>query len=321
MKKLSLITMLLIACSICAAQTVNVSGNVKDEQGKPVHYAFVKNDKLTTATYTDSLGNFSLVTQPGVKVIISANGYSDAVADAGSNVQITLKGTATAEPQATGDAQLLILAFTNNNVKQPGASLGLGGVPVFTNARQLIGHRFLFTEWVHGYMVKANGEIIYNPNYLYNYDKIKGDLFITENLNSVTFANKDQVRSFTLYSHDQPYTYEKMTGISNELYSKLISSGSKYKIYKLTATKFVAANYQTNGITSTGNNYDEFADNDSYYVQDLKTGNFQQLTLKKKAIKAAFPDDSNKLNAFMAAHSDDKIDDDYLKSLGDALNQ
>lgn len=323
MKKLSFIILLIInASSLCSAQAIIVNGTVKNEQGNAIHYAFIKDGN--SATYTDAFGNFSLPVESPSKINITCKGYDDATVDPAGNVslQIILKGSRSVGATAIqGDAKLLQDAFTNKNVNTSGSGIGFGGTPVFTDSKQIVGHRFLFTEWVPGYMVKADGGILQTPDYLFNYDKIKGDLFIAQNLNDVIFADKNVVKSFTLFYGDKPYTFEKMTGISTDLFTRVISAGSKYKIYKLTKTKFVKANYTSNGITSSGSANDEFADENSYYIQDLKTGNFQQVALKKKAIKAAFPNDADKLNTFIAAHARDSIDDDYLKALGDALNQ
>jgi len=130
------------------------------------------------------------------------------------------------------------------------------------------------------------------------------------------------VKGFVLISpHDQPVAFERMTGISNDLYSIVLSSGSKYKIYKLIKTKYIPSDYKTDGVMSTGNKYDEYDDDYTYYVMNMKTLAFQPLQLKKKAIKDAFSTEGDKLNSFMNDHSSDKIDDDYLEALGNAMNQ
>jgi hypothetical protein len=170
-------------------------------------------------------------------------------------------------------------------------------------------------------MVKANGEIVQTPTMLFNYDKIKGDLYITQDMNNVNLADKNTIKAFMLYNHDTPYYFERVLGINNDMYSQLISSGSKYKIYKFTTTKFVASNYQSNGITSTGNAYDEFTDDNVYYIFNLKSGSYDQVALKKKALKEAFADNAAKFNSYATDHADDKIDEDYLIGLGDAMNQ
>ncbi|HTK21081.1 MAG TPA: hypothetical protein VL442_16275, partial [Mucilaginibacter sp.] len=74
------------------------------------------------------------------------------------------------------------------------------------------------------------------------------------------------------------------------------------------------------GMTSYGNNYDEYEDENTYYVYNVQTKQLQPLALKKKAIKAAFASDADKVNSFFETDSD-KIDDTFLNKLGAYLNQ
>jgi len=326
MKKLFLSLLLFIAFyNITSAQNIAINGTVKNEQGYPVHYAFIKSDN--NATYSDSSGHFTLTANPSSKITINCNGYISTQADAAANLQVVLKADPSAAitkiPSDQSDAGLLLAAFNNqhpgDDIKKGGA---FGGLAVFTTTKETVGHRFLFTQWVHGYMVKVNGDIVQTPTMLFNYDKIKGDLYITEDMNHVNLSDKNAIKSFVLFdTPDQPYSFERVLGISNDMYSQLISNGSKYKIYKFTTTKFVASNYQSNGITSTGNAYDEFVDDNVYYIFNLKSNSFQPVALKKKALKEAFADNSARFTTFATDHADDKIDESYLVSLGDAMNE
>jgi len=100
-----------------------------------------------------------------------------------------------------------------------------------------------------------------------------------------------------------------------------VSNGDKYKIYKAIRTSFVKSNYTTDGLTTSGNAYDEYKDEGTYYVYDVQTNDLQKITLKKKALKATFAKDGDKLNKFMTDHSSDDIDDTYLSGLGVYMNQ
>ena len=326
MKTLFLSIFLFVAYyGISSAQNITINGTVKSDQGYPVHYAFIKSDNV--ATYSDSAGHFTLSANPSSKIAINCNGYTDTQADVTANLQVILKTDPSAVlnkvPTPQSDAGLLLAAF-NNEHPGDGINTGktIGGLAVFTTTKETVGHRFLFKQWVHGYMVKTNGDIIQTPPMLFNYDKIKGDLYITEDMKNVNLIDKSTIKSFVFFdAHNQPYSFERVLGISNDMYSQLISTGSKYKIYKLTTTKFIASNYQTNGISSTGNAYDEFVDDNVYYVFNLKSGSFEQVALKKKALKDAFADNSAKFTTFASDHADDKIDESYLIGLGDAMNE
>jgi hypothetical protein len=85
-------------------------------------------------------------------------------------------------------------------------------------------------------------------------------------------------------------------------------------------TKFIPSDYHTDGVVATGNLYDEYADNSSYYVSNLTTTVFQPLNLNKKSIKLVFAAEGSKAEEFMAAHRI-KENDAWVKALGDAMNQ
>ncbi|MFI5137792.1 MAG: hypothetical protein ACHQIM_08180, partial [Sphingobacteriales bacterium] len=58
----------------------------------------------------------------------------------------------------------------------------------------------------------------------------------------------------------------------------------------------------------------------NYYVYNVQTGQIQQFNLKKKSLKSVFAGDGKKIDSFFDAYSG-SIDDGYLKSLGDYMNQ
>ena len=101
---------------------------------------------------------------------------------------------------------------------------------------------------------------------------------------------------------------------------QVLAAGSKYKIYKLTTTKFIKSDETTNGLVSSGNPYDEYADENTYYVLNVQSNQVQKLALKKKSMKEIFGNEGNKLNTFLTEHSADSFDDHFLKSLGSYVN-
>jgi hypothetical protein len=324
MKNIIVVLFLIAACHISVAQTTTASGTVKGEGGQELRYAFVQ-DKLTkNATYTDSLGRFNLTIAPASQLMVSAKGFKDVLIDVGAQKKfdIVLKAdpSASAAPK-NEDLAKLEEAFKTDHQQLPGQAIGPAGTAVFMSSRETVGSRFLFNRWVRGYIIKTDGNILQNSSLLLNYDKMGGDLFLTENMSSVMVGDNNAIRSFVLFGPgDQIFTFEKMTGISNSLYCQVISSGSKYKIYKLIKTKFVPYNSKSDGIASTGNTYDEYADDITYYVLNLTTTVFQPLNLKTKSIMQVFSAEGDKVSAYMATHKS-KMDDHYLKNLGDAMNQ
>jgi len=148
-----------------------------------------------------------------------------------------------------------------------------------------------------------------------------GDLYLSVTNASVMLADKDVIKSFTLFSpKGQMMTFEQVKEISKDLYLQVISSGSKYKIYKAIITKFTPSNYKTDGIVSSGNTYDEFIDEYAYFVLNLSANSLRALKIRKKDIKEVFAAEGNKLTDYMTAHNG-KIDESYIKDLGDAMNQ
>ena len=130
-----------------------------------------------------------------------------------------------------------------------------------------------------------------------------------------------EVKSFSLFGdHDKLVTFVKLPAVDAAHYVQLLASGKKYNIYKTIKTKFVHSDYVNTGVSSHGNDYDEYIDDSDYYVADGQGNQPKKLSLRKKSIKEAFAADADKVNKFMSENSGD-IDDDYLSKLGAYLNQ
>jgi len=202
-----------------------------------------------------------------------------------------------------------------------GPDLAQGAIlPQFTHKEATKGSRYLFDTWVHGYVVNNKDSIIQNPGLFFDYDKMGGNLLLTKDKHSAVEVYRERVKSFTLYDHaNQAYTFTMVPNIDKTHFVEVIAEGNNYKIYKATQTKFVPSNYSSDGIASSGNRYDEFVDEDTYYVIG-KNGIPQKIALKKKALKVVFTDDQVKLNQFFATNDGD-IDDNYLHDLGEYMNK
>src|ERR1700676_1873600 len=82
MKKIFFIFFLLfITIPLVKAQTITAAGTVKDEKGNPVSFAFLSDKKYRNATFSDSLGNFTLTVRPDSKLLVKCKGYTDKVVD------------------------------------------------------------------------------------------------------------------------------------------------------------------------------------------------------------------------------------------------
>ena len=130
------ILILFVLCVISAkAQTTDVSGTVKDDQGQPVHFVFVKDSQSKSSTFTDSLGNFTLKTNPGSSLYVSAFGYRDTLvtisATASSEIILRTavnisnsKAATVSKPSITNDAvsQELTSTISRQQIATPGES-------------------------------------------------------------------------------------------------------------------------------------------------------------------------------------------------------
>jgi hypothetical protein len=81
----------------------------------------------------------------------------------------------------------------------------------------------------------------------------------------------------------------------------------------------VQADYQTNGITETGNKYDEFVDEQQYFILSSK-GELMKIEFKKKSIEKILENESSKVEAFFNDHKRDKIDETLVTALLKSIN-
>jgi hypothetical protein len=341
------------------ASTIAVSGTVQTRQGDILRYAFVQDKQLKNGTYTDSLGNFSLVAGPASQLAISCRGFKDTLISVNnqtsfsivlSSIEVATVGTKTAEVSRTTNDDINMATFRDElelnepavagqikgTITVPGGnssksySVTSGGIdaaqgaifPVFHHKDETQGSKYLFNTWVHGYVVNNKDSIIQNPIFLFNYDKIGGNLLLTKDKHAAIEIYRNLVKSFTLFDAlNQSMTFTIVPEIDKSHFVQVMASGANYKIYKSIKTKFVAANYSSDGLASTGNNFDSYEDEYTYYVLAVKTNQLQTIQLKKKAIKVVFASQPDKLNQFMKDNQDADIDDSYLTNLGDYLNK
>jgi len=325
--KIFLFALFLTLSQFAFAQKVKLTGVVRSEGGESLSYAFLLDKTTGVAVYADTLGIYSLPLTDSSKVEVSCDGYINTDIDPAGHKTLDIvlkKDPAYVKPAMviakTKDMEVMNESFKRHVEVHPGSSYGYNNAVVYSTIVQINGSRFLFPKWVHGYIVRPRGQIVQGQSMLFNYDKMDGDLYYTTDLAKVNVADKNQIRGFVLFDQqNKPYTFEMMTGISTVLYSRVISAGAKYKIYKLTNTQYEPANLRSDGVVTTGHEDDEYVDHDVYYIQNLSTYNYQPLLLSKKALKAAFADEGDKVTGFLESHKGE-IDENYLVSLGEAMN-
>ena len=310
----------LAAIQTIHAQVNPIKGNVKNDKGEALHYVFVLDRQGKNAAYTDSLGNFSIATSQGAQLQFDAKGYKDTTAATGSgDLNIVLKPSGGSANTSSAISTAPIITKDSNN---PEATIGTGGVISPSHQKgQLHGNLYLFNTFAHGFVISPSNVINYNPDNLFDYDKIAGVFLMTQDNKTITQVNENQIGSVVLYSNnDERFVFELFPDVDKIHYVQVLSSGKKYKICKLTKTKFVRSDYVNNGVTSHGNDYDEYVDDADYYLVDTQGGKPQKISLKKKSLKDAFAKDADKVNKYLSANSG-TIDDEYLSKLGDYMNQ
>jgi hypothetical protein len=318
MKKIGLFSLLPFISIISFAQTVAVSGSVIDQKGAPIPFAFIYDSQHPYATYADSTGVFSLKADPSSPLIATAINYAK------TNVKINNPADVKIV-MANGPANNVPIAPSLKNIfrQQEGFQNMIEGsqTRIGTHQENIHGSRFLFSDWVHGYIRTARDSIKQNDAYLFNYDKIDGNLIFATGGTDMHLGVKSQNKEFILFDGSgKSYVFEDAPEIDSKHYVQVIASGAKYNIYKTINTKFVKADYVNNGVTQHGNNYDEFVDESDYYLMKQPGGQPQKFSLKKRAIKAAFAADQDKVNKFLSDNGGD-IDDAYLQRLGEYMNQ
>lgn len=326
MKKTLLLISGLAVAAIADAQSFTVSGSVKDSKGNGVPLAMVQDKKSNTATRTDSVGKFTLQSDANSRLTVSSSGYDAKTVDVNGSTNLLVvlspKGTNTSDAKTPSAFEDYTGYNGAGNSLLYGGGTGNGLLPTFHPTEATQGSKYLDNDWLSGYIVVADNSVVKNPQYGLNYDKITGGLLLSQDRKTAIEVDKDKVKSFTIVDKNNvENTFVSVPEIDKSHYVVVLADGSKYKIYKQISTKFIKNNYHSDGMTSTGNNYDEYEDTYTYYVLNAKTNKLQVISTRKKSLKAAFEGDGVKMDNFFAQNNDSSNADAYLKQVGTYVNQ
>ena len=138
----------------------------------------------------------------------------------------------------------------------------------------------------------------------------------------IQVENSD-IRSFTLNDQGSEYKFEKNPLIDDKLFFiQLVKPGDgKYSLYKSVKTTFVKSDYRSDGLTESGKNYDEYVDENNYYIVSASWDKYKTVALKKKSIREALQDEMDKVNSYFSQHKDNFINESFLVGLVNSLNQ
>src|ERR1700722_465715 len=349
MKKITVIICLVAFSELAAAQSGIVSGTIMNESGTPVSNASVLLQGTQTGVRTDSLGFFNININPNTTLIVSAAGY---VADTINIININSKLAVVLKKNIITMQKVVVKESPQNNSNDPAGTMrnqSIGNalqdyvntqtstsmgmtrpnnlstgafLPQFIHHEDTKGTRYLFDRWVGGIVTDTGNNIIDNKNYLFNYDKVSRGILMAQDMKSAIEINKDQVKAFVLKDQNgNQYIFELASLINNGNFVEQLAKGNKYILYKSIKTKFTKANYHTDGMTESGNAYDEHVDEFHYYISAIGSKDYKEVEFKKKSIKAVLFTETDKLNNYFSQHSEDPIDETFLKGLITFLNQ
>jgi hypothetical protein len=194
-----------------------------------------------------------------------------------------------------------------------------GNIYAYGTNFNIKGTRLLFDEWVRGTVVKNSGEEINGNIYYFNFDKITNNLLVTVDKQQIIEVYKDSIQSFRFNEKGELYAFEKFPAIERYRFVRvLIKDSEKYSLFKDMHTKLVAADFQTNGLTESGNPYDEFVDSRKYYI--VYKGEVRPVELKFSSIKKVLKENSSMAKDYYANHVMDEIDEAYLSDIVEYVN-
>jgi hypothetical protein len=305
-------TLLLIAAvSISNAQSSVITATVQSESNRFLHYAFIEDITYGTVAFSDSVGTFNLQVQHDSKIKIELSGYRD--------TSLTVDNIVT-QPQIVLKSSLNFPVETEHtNIHPIFTPNGLLLIP--KRRASAVGSRYISDTFLHGFFITTSGQKIYSTTYLYNYDKMSGIILLTSDNTSVFEVSDEQIKTLTLISGtDERMDFEKVPAIDHSHFVQVLATGAKYKVYKLTKTKYEPADFSNTAMGQTaGRDYDEYTDNITYFALDVATNQMQKFANKKGSIKSTFAKDQEKVKEFMDKNS--SIDDEsYIVNLVNFLN-
>jgi hypothetical protein len=183
------------------------------------------------------------------------------------------------------------------------------------------GSPFLIPIYVPGLVIGHSYGIVNNKSYLYNYDKVTGNLLLIKDKESPIAVDRELVNSFCLKLDKGGYIFMRVPLINSNEFFQVINRGSKYSCYKLFKNIFINANQKTNGYVTDGNDYDEYQDVETYYMVDERKEEWTIFELNRKSIKKTFGSQNHTINKYFKDHRYDAITESLLANLVEELNK
>jgi len=210
------------------------------------------------------------------------------------------------------------MVMKNVNINRDKAGI----INTFNNEENTKGTRFLSDNWVNGDSVlNMEGNYINTASFLFNFDKMTGNLLVTQDKINIMSVAPSGINSYILGDNNKQYIFEHVKGIdSSQFFLALVKNENGYSLYKLFKTKFIPANSRNDGVVQTGSEENEYKDESQYYVVE-KGAAAKLINFKPKVIKAALEGSKEKTDTYFRQHKDDAVDESFLIRLITYLNQ
>jgi hypothetical protein len=138
---------------------------------------------------------------------------------------------------------------------------------------------------------------------LFNFDKINHVIYTINRDSKIKILPEDSVVSFNLADDNTIFSFEKVLWISDNFFLiPILKSEKGYSLYKRLFTKFIQADFTSEGYYTKGRKFDEYVDYYEYYITYPGNNLFRKLYLKEKDIRKALRDESQLLDDFFAIH-------------------
>jgi hypothetical protein len=135
--------------------------------------------------------------------------------------------------------------------------------------------------------------------------------------------NRDDIKSFTLFTPGGNVAFYRVPEISNNCYCQLIATGPACTVYKKITTRLKKPDYRTTGLTESGNKYYEYKDFAEYFIVNVSGKNkfSGKFFLNRRSIEKVFAFDRQKLDAYLHDHGKSAVNELFIKSLADYFNE
>jgi hypothetical protein len=187
----------------------------------------------------------------------------------------------------------------------------------FGARKDVVGTKFLYPDWVGGKVINAAGQE-FSGGAKFNFDKLTQNLYIQlpDTTKDVAFlVDKWQLKAIYLSDGKSTYNFEKTPSLDTNFFYRVLVKGNKYSLYSRIKTTFTAADYHSNGIISSGNMYDEYKDETTYYII-FPDHSAHEISFKKKAIKSVLKSEEEKVDKFLDNSTGDINEGLVVKLLG-----